>query len=285
VLAASLRALREGSGLPLDDAASQALDASGAKLSRIETGKQVAGPRDVRDLCRLYGADEIQTAHLVSLASSAREPGWWAGYGVDDDDYVGLEAGALRVQQFENSIVPGLLQTRQYAEQYLGYVVNQGRLKPWRVGEIEQMLALRETRQQVLNPESGVSLSFLIDEAALRRAVGGPRIMTQQVKWIAEVAEHPNIDVRVLPLSHGASPGQQGGFTMLTLPAEAVDVVYLETLGGSLFLDSERELSRFRKLFETIRFSCPDENQTANTIARIADDISRDPNLELPYHP
>jgi hypothetical protein len=254
----------------LDEAASSALDASGAKLSRIETGKQLAGPRDVRDLCRLYEASEERTAHLVSLATSAREPGWWEGYEVNDDDYVGLEAGALSVHEFQNSYVPGLLQTREYAAAYLRFVANQGRLKPWTSEQIEQMLAIRETRMQVLQPSSGVSLFFLIDEAALRRAVGGGATMSAQLKWIMEVADNPNVRVRVLPLSYGASPGQQGGFTLLTLPGEAADVAYLETLGGYIFLDSTRELSRFRGLFALIWDSCPDESVTHEILDRIA---------------
>jgi hypothetical protein len=208
----------------------------------------------------------------VSLATSAREPGWWERYDVNDDDYVGLEAGAVSVHEFQNSYVPGLLQTREYASAFLNHVINQGRLKPWTASEIEQMLAIRDTRMRVLNAGSGVTLSFVIDEAALRRAVGGQTTMSAQLKWIMEVAGHPNIDIRVLPLSSGASPGQQGGFTLLTLPEEAADVAYIETLGGYIFLDSSRELSRFRGLFETIRNSCPDESATHETIARIANE-------------
>ena len=275
-LSASLRALREGRGLSLDEAASSALDASGAKLSRIETGKQLAGPRDVRDLCRLYEAGEERTAHLVSLATSAREPGWWEGYEVNDDEYVGLEAGALSVHEFQNSFVPALLRTRQYAAAFLSHVVNPGRLKPWTSAQIEQILAIQEIRMQVLNPSSGMSLFFLIDEAALRRAVGGGATMFAQLKWIMEVADHPNVNIRVLPLSYGASPSQQGGFTLLTLPGEAVDVAYLETLGGYIFLDSLRELSRFQRLFALIWDSCPDESITHETLTRIAAETSKD---------
>jgi hypothetical protein len=255
----------------LEEAASQALDASGAKLSRIETGKQVAGPRDVRDLCRLYGVDEERTASLLSLATSAREPGWWESYGVNDDDYVGLEAGALQVQHFANSIVPALLQTRQYAECILRDVGNPGRLKAWTSGQIEQMLIIRETRQQVLKPVSGVRLSFVIDEAALRRVVGSAGIMDQQLKWLMEVAEYPHVDLQILPFSAGASPGQQGSFTILTLPGEAADAVYLDSLGGLIFLDSARELARFRTLYDLIRNSCAPETQTHEILARIAD--------------
>jgi transcriptional regulator with XRE-family HTH domain len=275
-LAAALRALRESVGLSLDEAAATALDASGPKLSRIETGKQVAGPRDVRDLCQLYGADETRTAHLVSLATSAREPGWWDGYDVNDDDYVGLEAGAVGIDQFENSVIPGLLQTRGYAEAFLSNVINPGRLKPWTTPEIQQMLAMRDTRLRVLTPGSGVQLSFVIDESALQRAVAGAAMVTQ-LEWLMEVAEYPNVTLRVLPLSYGVSPGQQGGFTLLSLPEEAADVAYLETLAGFIFLDSSRQIGRFRTLFDLIRESCPDESHTHTTLARIAGELPTPP--------
>ena len=274
-LSASLRALREGSALSLDEAASSALDASGAKLSRIETGKQLAGPRDVRDLCHLYGASEERTAHLVSLATSAREPGWWEGYEVNDDDYVGLEAGAQSVHELQNSFVPALLRTRQYATAFLSHVVNPGRLKPWTPAQIEQMLAVQEIRKQVLDPNSGMSLFFLMDEAALRRAVGDGATMSEQLAWIMKLADQPNVSIRVLPLSYGASPSQRGGFTLLTLPGEAVDVAYLETLGGYIFLDSPRELSRFRRLFDLVWDSCPHERVTHETLTRIAAETSK----------
>jgi hypothetical protein len=210
----------------------------------------------------------------VSLATSAREPGWWERYDVNDDDYVGLEAGAVSVQELQSWVIPGLLQTRDYADAFLREVVNQGRLKPWTNGEIEQMLTIRDNRMQILKPNSGVNLSFIIDEVALRRAVGGRATMAVQLEWLMEVADYPNVDVRILPLSHGASPGQQSGFTLLSLPGEAADVAYLETLGGYIFLDSPRELSRFRKLFDIVRISCPDEIRAREMIAQIADDVS-----------
>jgi hypothetical protein len=128
----------------------------------------------------------------------------------------------------------------------------------------------------VLSPTSGMSLSFLIDEAALRRAVGGGPTMTAQLEWIMKVADYPNVNVRILPLSYGASPGQQGGFTLLTLPGEAADVAYLETLAGFIFLDSPNELSRFRRLFGTIWDSCPNESVTPETIVKLLNETSRD---------
>jgi transcriptional regulator with XRE-family HTH domain len=272
-LSASLRGLREDSRLSLEEAAASALDASGAKLSRIETGKQIAGPRDVRDLCRLYGVSEERTAHLVSLATTAREPGWWERYEVNDDDYVGLEAGACQVQQFESLLIPGLLQTRQYASAYLSEVANPGRMKPRTGAQIEQLLAIRETRAELMAPGSAVDLTFVIDEAALRRPLGGSLAMLAQLRRLVELSEHPNVTIRALPFSSGASPGQRGGFTLLTLPDGASDVVYLETAAGFLFLDSPRELAHFRRLFATVEDSCPDERATREILVAMVAEL------------
>jgi transcriptional regulator with XRE-family HTH domain len=267
-LATALRALREDAGLSLEQAATEALDASGAKLSRIETGKQVGGPRDVRDLCRLYDVPAERTAELVSWATSAREPGWWQEYGINDDDYIGLETAAVRIEQFEALVVPGILQTHDYAEVYLGTIINRGRVRPWTQAEIDEWLEIRDARQRLLSTDSGVELSFVLDEAALLRAVGGPR-MRNQIQHIIEVIQRPNIHMRILPLSQGASPGQQGGFSLLTMPDKISDVAYVETQGGFLFLDSTGELSRFRKLFQVIRDSCPDDKDTPEELVRI----------------
>ncbi|HST86421.1 MAG TPA: helix-turn-helix transcriptional regulator [Kineosporiaceae bacterium] len=267
-LATSLRALREGAELSLEDAASRALDASAAKLSRIETGKQIAGPRDVRDLCHLYGVDEAQTAALVELASFAREAGWWEAYDIHLDDYIGLETAASRIQQFENSVVPGLLQTKSYAAEYLEKSVNHGRPTQRNKSEIQEFLKMQHIRQKIVAPDSGVEFAFVLDEAALRRAVGGAE-MRSQVAHIMQVAQYPNVRIQVLPLSIGASPGQQGGFTVLTLPADVPNVAYVETLAGFMLLESAEELSRFKTLFEVLQKFCPDEARTLEELARI----------------
>jgi transcriptional regulator with XRE-family HTH domain len=259
-LASALRALREERGLSLDQAALEALDASGAKLSRLETGKQVPVPRDVRDLCHLYRVPARRTAELMALAASAREQGWWESYNINDDDYVGLESAATRIDQFAASYVPGLLQTPEYAEAFLGRIINPGRTRPWKDSEIQEWLAIRERRQGILEPTSGVQLAFVLDEATLLRAVGGRR-MREQLTHLMTMAERPNVDLRVLPFSAGASPGQRGPFNILTLPTSA-DVAYLETHTGFVLTDEPADVSRFRMLFHTIREASAGETRT-----------------------
>ncbi len=271
-LVAALRALREESGLSLDDAARRAMVGSGAKLSRIETGKQLAVPRDVRDLAQLYELDAERTAHLMTLAASAREPGLIDAYDVDLDDYVDLEAAATRIEQFENSVVPGLLQTRDYTREYIGSVLNSVRSQPQPPREVDEILEIWDRRKERLRTASTVSFVFLLDEAALRRPYGGPR-MQAQIQHIADVSDYPNVHIHVLPLSNGGSPGQQGGFTVLTLPDDVPDVVYVESLIGFELLDAPDDLARFHRRFDVIHESCPDESHTHEELDRIAGDL------------
>ncbi len=259
-LAGALRALREASGMSLEHAAIEALDASGAKLSRLETGKQLPAPRDVRDLCQLYGVPPERTAELMALTASAREPGWYESYDINDDDFVGLESAATQIHEFAASYIPGLLQTPEYAEAFLGRIINPGRTRPWNDSEILEWLELLQRRQRILAPTSGVQLSFVIDEATLMRAVGGPN-MRGQIRHLMSVVERPNVDLRVLPFSAGASPGQRGGFIVLTLPTSK-DVAYLETHTGFVLTDEPADMSRFRTLFKIINDASADENRT-----------------------
>jgi transcriptional regulator with XRE-family HTH domain len=272
-LVATLRGLREVSGLSLDDAARRAMVGSGAKLSRIETGKQLAAPRDVRDLAQLYDLDAERTAHLMALAVSAREPGLIDAYDVNLDDYVDLEAAATRIEQFENSVVPGLLQTRDYTREYIGTVLGSVRLQPQPAHEVDEIVEIWDRRQQRLRTATEVSFVFVLDEAALRRPYGGPR-MQDQIQHIRDVSDYPNVHLHVLPLSKGGSPGQQGGFSLLTLPDEVPDVVYVESLVGFELLDTPDELARFRRRFDVIHESCPDESHTHEELARIAGDLA-----------
>lgn len=272
-LASALRSMRDAAGFSLDEAATQALDASAAKLSRIETGKQIAGPRDVRDLCRLYAASDARTRALVALAHTARERGWWEEFDLELDDYIGLESAAVEIQQFEATAVPGLLQTQQYASAYLKNAIAPVRAQPWTETRRARFLEVLHLRQQhVLPPESGARLSFVLDEAVFLRTdshVG----MREQVDHIRTVAMQPNVEIRVLPLQLGTSPAQQGGFTNLTL-RDGSRYTYLETVGGNLLLDSEDHTERLQDVFGHLQSRSEPEARTDDVLSRIAGEHS-----------
>ena len=250
-LASALRQLREASGLSLEQAASEALDASGAKLSRLETGKQVAGPRDVRDLCRLYDVPSERMQELVSWAETAREPGWFDSFGVNDDDYLGLESAATHIDQFDLAWIAAILQTHEYAESLQAGLIVPGRRELRSEEQIREWLEIRERRLALLEPSSGAHFRFVLDEAVLLRQVGGPASMREQIAHLQALAQQPNIEIRILSFGAGASPGQLGSFTILELPA-GPDVAYVEGQGSSSIIDDPREMRRFHRIFELI---------------------------------
>jgi transcriptional regulator with XRE-family HTH domain len=260
-LAAALRDLRERSRLTLEEAASQAIDASGAKLSRIENGKQVASPRDVRDLCLLYGVPGERLEELVAMAESAREPGWRESYEINDDDYIDLESDATKLDEFEIGYVPGLLQTPDYARAFQEALINLGRVEPWRREEIEEWLEIRRVRQRIVASDSGVRLTFVLDESLLMRSVGGRSVMRQQWGHLLAVAEQPNVEVYLLPFDVGASPAPLGGFTLLTM-SDDEETGYVESQAGNHFVAGRNDVARLRRIHRALVQACP---QTAFT--------------------
>jgi hypothetical protein len=226
------------------------LECSPSKISRMETGRVGIHPRDVRDLLELYGADEEQCAALLVIAREARERGWWHSFfGVLPKLYltfIGLEAEACRVRTYEPQLIPGLLQTEAYARALR-------HREPLRrvPEETESFIAARMARQSNLTRDDPLDLWAIVDEAAVRRLVGGKDVMRDQLRHILEVALLPNVTVQVIPFAAGAHPAMEGPFTLLEFPDPAdPQLVYLENLVTSLFLEQEQEVSRYRLVFE-----------------------------------
>ena len=271
-LANGLRRLRLAAGLTLEEAA-VAIEASSATLSRIETGVRIPRARDVRDLCALYQvADAERIAELTALAGAARESGWWESYTEVDDDYatyIGLEASAGSMQQFEGQYIPAILQTTAYARAYFTGVASPSRAKPFTEHDISKRIEVRERRQDLLNPSSGLAYSVVLDESILLRVMGSPKIMSDQLKALLDRADQPNINLRIVLLSAGAHPGQQGGFTILDLPRDVSDVVYVDTLAGQLFLETPEELERHRRIFHSLDQIALGQAESKEALVRI----------------
>jgi transcriptional regulator with XRE-family HTH domain len=256
-LANTLRQMREQSRKTLAEAAS-ALEVSAATLSRIETGIRVPRARDVKDLCEFYNfTDTARIAELTALVADAKESGWWEAYTEVDEEYatfIGLETAATAIDQFESTLVPVFLQTAAYGEAYLRHGVSPGRKKPLSDQDIAKRIEVRGRRQQLLSADSGLRYSVIIDEAALLRRVGGATVMRDQLAHLLQVSDRPDTEILILPLDRGAHPGQQGGFTILTLPqAQVFDVVYIDSIAGQLFLERPDEINRHRQIFAALR--------------------------------
>jgi len=263
-LGALLRGLRLAKGLTVEQAAER-LMFSMSKLSRMETGHGVATLRDIRDLCALYDVtDEAERERMTELAREGKQQGWWQSYELTYATYVGLEAEAVAISDFQSSVVPGLLQTADYAR--AGHEAAMPRLSP---GQIEMQIEAKLTRQSLLTRVDAPSFRAVLDEAALHRVVGGSRVMAAQLAYLMEAARLPNVTVQVIPFTVGSHPGLESNFNILELPPPTSSVVFVEGLIGSVYLERAEDLKRYRKVFERLQSIALSPKDTTNAIAEI----------------
>src|SRR5215469_15345246 len=251
LLGSQLRRLREAKGVTRDDAG-YTIRASGSKISRMELGRVSFKERDVEDLLDLYGVDEEEAQALIALAKQANSPGWWHKYGDVLPDwfqvYVGLEEAALLIRLYEVQFVPGLLQTADYARA----VIKLG-LPSASSDEVERRVGLRMARQEVLTKPGGPRLWAVVDEAALRRPIGGGEVMRAQLVRLTEVAREPNITLQVVPFRSGGHAAEAGAFTIMRFPeVDLPDVVYLEHLTSALYLDKREDVEKYTEVMERL---------------------------------
>jgi transcriptional regulator with XRE-family HTH domain len=273
LLGAQLRQLREASDITREDAG-YAIRASGSKISRLELGRVGFKERDVSDLLTLYGvADEQERGQLLSLAAQANAPGWWHRY--SDvlpgwfEVYVGLEEAAARIRAYEVQFVPGLLQTEDYARAVtvLGHPDASN-------AEIEQRVALRMTRQNLITATDPPHLWAVVDEAALRRPLGGAEAMREQVRHLIEVTALPNVTLQVVPFNHGGHAAAGGPFSILRFSEpDLPDVVYLEQLTSALYLDKRDDVDRYLAVMERLCLEAEPVSATRDILKRILDEL------------
>src|SRR6516165_3868846 len=225
LLGSQLRRLREARGITRDDAG-YTIRASGSKISRMELGRVSFKERDVQDLLNLYGVDEEEAQSLVALARQANSPGWWHKYGDVLPDwfgvYVGLEEAASLIWLYEVQFIPGLLQTADYARAVIR--LGQPSATP---AEVERRVGLRLARQELLTKPGGPRLWAIVDEAALRRPIGGEEVMREQLERLIEATQEPNITLQVVPFRSGGHAAEAGAFTIMRFPeVDLPDVVY-----------------------------------------------------------
>ncbi len=261
-LGALLRKLRTEKGLTVEQAAERLLF-SMSKLSRIETGHGVATLRDVRDLCDLYGVtDEAERDRMMTLAAESKQQAWWQSYDLSYETYAGLEADALGISAFMSSAVHGLLQTADYAR--AGHESAMPRLAP---EQIERQIEAKLTRQKILVCDSPPRFAVVLDEAALHRMVGGRRVMVAQLARIIDASALPNVEVQVLPFEWGAHPALESNFTILELPYQTPDVVFVEGLIGSTYLERADDLKRYHEIFRKLQSIALNPQDSADLVA------------------
>jgi transcriptional regulator with XRE-family HTH domain len=268
-LGALLRALRNENGLTVEQVAER-LMCSASKVSRMETGRGVATPRDIRDLCEIYDVtDEVDRDRMMRLAHESKQQGWWHSHDLDFGTYVGLEEAAVATRFYHSTIIPGVLQTADYARAVHEAVVPE--LAPER---IDELVEVRMTRQRRLTRDNPPRFTAVLDEAALHRIVGGRQVMAEQLYKVLEMAARPNVEIQVLPYDLGAHPAMESNFVIIELPAPASDVVFVEGLIGSVYLDREYDLDRYHSVFERLQAIALDPKETADLLASLCSDYA-----------
>jgi Domain of unknown function (DUF5753)/Helix-turn-helix domain len=264
-----LRRLRELSGVIPEDAGYE-IRASRSKISRMENGRVGFKDRDVADLLTLYGVtDERARAGLLELARQANTPGWWSKYGdiLADwfEDYLGLEAAASVIRSFELQFVHALFQTEAYARAVtlLGF-------KAAPAEEIDRRVSLRLKRQDLLAGPQPPRVWSILDEAALRRPVGGRAVMRAQLKRLAEAADLPHVTIQVVPFDRGGHAAAGGSFTILRFgDAELPDVVYIEQLTSALYLDRRDDVDHYLEVMDRLSADALTPAATARLLGQI----------------
>ncbi len=263
-LGALLRALRNEKHLTVEQVAERLL-CSPSKVSRMETGHGVVTPRDIRDLCDFYGVtEEAERNHLKQLAREGKQQGWWQSYDLAYGTYIGLEAEAGSISEFKSSVVPGLLQTADYAR-----AGHEGTMPRLSSGQIDRQIEAKLKRQQILTQDRPPQFSAVLDEAALHRVVAGHAVMATQLGKILDMSALPNVMVQILPYERGYHPALESNFTILELPDPAPSVIYVEGLIGFHYLERTEDLERYRAVFAQLQSIALSPEDSAEFLAEI----------------
>lgn len=267
LLGTQLRRLRTEKGISREDAG-YSIRASHAKISRLELGQVSFKQRDVADLLTLYGVtDPAEREPLLALAKQANAPGWWHKYGdllpAWFEVYIGLEGAASSIRTYENQFVPGLLQTADYARA----VIELAHEKAPKA-ELDRRVALRTTRQRRL--ESGLTLWAVIDEAVVRRTLGGPGIMREQIAHLLDITAERNVTVQIMPFDRGGHAAAGGPFSILRFPErELPDVVYMEQLTSALYLDKSADSDHYMEVMDRLSIQAEEPKATRRFLERL----------------
>ncbi|AZQ35436.1 XRE family transcriptional regulator [Streptomyces cyaneochromogenes] len=272
-LGQELRRLRELKGMTAEEVAERLL-VSQSKISRLENGRRSISQRDVRDLCGVYEVEDHRIVDsLMQMAKDSRQQGWWHSFGdIPYSVYIGLETDAASLRVYDPQVVPGLLQTKQYAEALIA-----GALPETASAEIEKRVQVQMRRQERISTEDNpLRLWTVLDEAALRRVVGNRSLMRDQLEQLVEQSQLPHVTVQVIPFDMGAHPGLNGQYAILEFP-DAADssVVYIEGVTSDLYLEKANDVQKYSVMYEHLRAQALNVEQSRQFIADIAKEYAR----------
>jgi transcriptional regulator with XRE-family HTH domain len=276
-IALSLQRWRKDAGLAQRDAAKR-LDRTPQHISNLESGERLPSAADLELLLDMYGKPDRITFMRELLSAAKRARNWWTALSGAVpkwfDLYLGLESGACELLTFETVLVPGLLQTRDYAEEVF-------RGNPDLTAEqVEQCVDLRMGRQKILERnDDPVALWAVIDESVLYRLYGGAITMYRQLGYLLEQSERPRIDLQILPSDAGATVAQQGGsFVVMRFPPAMENdpgLVYLELLTGGQYFENPAEIAEYRRAMTRLHALAADQNRSRDLIQRALKEVTR----------
>jgi hypothetical protein len=255
------------------DQAAERIDGDKPKISRLESGQLIARRLEIEALLELYGVtDPDVVSAMVTLARESRQKGWWHQFTQqlrpDFQERIDLENEAVRIQIYQPLLVPGLLQTPEYAETTIRAV---DRLAPQE--QIEAYIAARLARQEILRREKPPQFVCVLDEAVLHRRVGGAEVIAPQLSRLLEVNSPPELSIQVVPFGQGWHAGLDGPFTVYSYPDPLdLDVVTVEYLDGTLHLEEDQVVEKYRMAFDQLRSSALSSGQSMELISRLARD-------------
>ena len=272
-LGARLRALRRRAGLSREDAA-YPIRASESKISRMELGRVGFKERDLADLMTLYGLDDPEERRrLLAFARDANSPSWWHAYGDVLDSwfqtYLDFEQAAELIRTYEIQFVPGLLQTEAYARAVISLGLDQSG-----PDEVNRRARLRMERKKLLQRPEPPKLWAVLDEAVLRRPIGGRAVLREQIAALLELTGSPDVQLQVMPFASGGHAASGGAFSVLRFPyQELSDIVYIEHLTGCLYLDKREEVDRYTAAIGRLFIEAAPLSETPAILRRILNEL------------
>jgi Domain of unknown function (DUF5753)/Helix-turn-helix domain len=269
MIGSTLRRMRTEKGITRDEAAN-AIRATAWKIHRLENGQVGFKDRDLVDLLRLYGiTDQQEIDSLLERAREANSHGWWFHYGDVVPPwlrtYMDLESAASLIRTYQGQLVPGLLQTADYARATIA-----GMLLPRTPEEVERRVTLKLARQQILTQPAGPRLWAVVDEAAVRRPIGGEQVIREQVERLIDAAGLPSVVLQILPVTVGAHPALAGAFSILRFAdLELPDIVYVEHLVNAQYLDKRDDVNPYLHVMDSISVRAAPPSKTVEILHRI----------------
>ncbi|MEU8978376.1 helix-turn-helix domain-containing protein [Streptomyces sp. NPDC058251] len=271
-LSIELKKLREKSALTCAQVG-QAVDWSGSKVNRMETGSGRVQPSDIDALCRFYGTDDELREFLKSLAREAKTRGWWQVHGAGVPEwfniYIGLEQDASTFRQYQCELIPGLMQTEAYTCELHKTGAHMS------AEDIDRAVRVRMERQAMLTRTDAPDAWFIVNEGALRNVIGDRALMREQLERLLESAQLPCVTLQILPFDSGTYPAT-GTFTMLGFPApEDPDLVYRDGITDAVYLEGEHHVREYTRAFDGLRAAALSPQRSAQLIKSVLKENAR----------